>query len=121
MIQGVGTDLCSIERIAKALENERFLARIYTPAEQTRLEPLCPERRAERAAGLFAAKEAVAKALGTGFTGFGFADVEILADDLGQPVVSLHGGAARIAADARIHISISHDSGFAMAFAVVEK
>lgn len=120
MIQGVGTDLCRIERIARAMENPRFLARIYTPAERARLEILGPERRAERAAGLFAAKEAVAKALGTGFAGFGFADVEILADEKGKPVVSLHKGAAALAQNARIHLSISHDAGLAMAFAVIE-
>jgi holo-[acyl-carrier protein] synthase len=120
MIQGVGTDLCRIERIARAMENPRFAARIYTPAERARMENLGPERRAERAAGLFAAKEAVAKALGTGFSGFGFADVEILADGNGRPVVSLHGGAAALAPEAAIHLSITHDAGLAMAFAVIE-
>ena len=120
MIQGVGTDLCQIERIARAMESPRFAARIYTPAERARMENLGPERRAERAAGLFAAKEAVAKALGTGFSGFGFADVEILADGNGRPVVSLHGGAAELAGNASIHLSITHDAGLAMAFAVIE-
>ncbi len=120
MIQGVGTDLCQIERIARAMENPRFLERLYTPAERKRLETLCDERKRERAAGMFAAKEAVAKALGTGFTGFGFADVEILSDDKGKPVVRLHGGAAALVRDANVHLSISHDSGMAMAFAVIE-
>lgn len=120
MILGVGTDLCRIERIAKAMENPRFVQRLYTPAEQRRLENLCAERMHERAAGMFAAKEAVAKALGTGFTGFGFADVEILADEKGKPVVQLHGKAAELAPDAVIHLSISHDTGFALAFAVIE-
>ena len=120
MISGVGTDLCTIERIARALENPRFLERLYTPAECNRLEGLCDERRHERAAGMFAAKEAIAKALGTGFTGFGFADVEILSDEKGKPVVQLHGGAAELAKDANVHLSISHDSGMAIAFAVIE-
>lgn len=120
MILGVGTDLCAIERIAKALENPRFLQRIYTPAEQTRLDGLCAERRYERAAGMFAAKEAVSKALGTGFTGFGFADVEILSDAMGKPVVQLHGKAAELAGNANVHLSISHEGGMAIAFAVIE-
>ena len=120
MIQGVGTDLCQIERIACALENPRFIERIYTAAERKRLENLCPERRHERAAGIFAAKEAVAKALGTGFTGFSFADVEILADERGKPVVQLYRGAAQIASGAAIHLSISHDNGMALAFAIAE-
>lgn len=120
MIHGVGTDLCRIERIARALENPRFLERLYTSAERERLKNLCAERLAERAAGMFAAKEAVAKALGTGFVGFGFADVEILSDEKGKPVALLHGGAAEIADGAKVHLSISHDGGMAMAFAVIE-
>ena len=121
MIQGIGTDLCSIERIGRALENERFLLRIYTPAERERLARLGPERRIECAAGLFAAKEAIAKALGTGFTGFGFSDIEVLPDEKGRPVAALSNGAAAISDGASIHLSISHDGGFAMAFAVAER
>jgi len=120
MILGVGTDLCRIDRIARAIENPRFLQRLYTAAERARLDNLCAERKNERAAGMFAAKEAVAKALGTGFTGFGFADVEILSDERGKPVVHLLGGAADLAKDATIHLSISHDGGMALAFAVIE-
>lgn len=120
MIYGVGTDLCRIDRIARAMENPRFTGRVYTVAERARLENLCDERRAERAAGMFAAKEAVAKALGTGFSGFGFADIEILADERGKPVVQLHNGAAQILPGASIHLSISHDGGMAIAFAVIE-
>ena len=120
MIYGVGTDLCQIDRIARAMENPRFAGRIYTAAERKRLENLCAERRAERAAGMFAAKEAVAKALGTGFAGFGFSDIEILSDEKGKPVVHLHGGAAKIAPGAAVHLSVSHDAGMAIAFAVIE-
>ncbi len=122
MILGIGCDLCRVERIAAALQNERFAMRVYTDAERARLENLCPERRAERAAGLFAAKEAVAKALGTGFSGFGFADVEILARPGGAPQAILHGAArSRLPAGARAHVSISHDAGIAQAFAVIER
>ena len=120
MIAGVGTDLCSIGRIARAMENERFALRVFTPAERSRLDGLCTERVHERAAGMFAAKEAVAKALGTGFVGFGMADVEILADERGRPAVQLHGGAAALTGGARVHLSISHDGGMALAFAVLE-
>lgn len=120
MIYGVGTDLCRINRIARAMEKPRFLDRLYTAAERARLEGLCDERRHERAAGMFAAKEAVAKALGTGFVGFGFADIEILSDEKGKPAVILHGGAAELAKNATVHLSISHDGGMALAFAVIE-
>lgn len=120
MILGIGTDLCQIARIAKAIENPRFWQRIFTPAERERLDALCPERRAESAAGLFAAKESVAKALGTGFVGFGFSDIEILHDALGKPSIVLHGGAKLRAGNAALHLSISHDGGMAQAFAIAE-
>ena len=120
MILGVGTDICQISRIAKAIENPRFAARVFTDLEWRRLDDLCGERVAERAAGMFAAKEAVAKALGTGFRGFGMQDVEILADERGRPVAMLHNGAAARAGGGRVHISISHDGGMALAFAVWE-
>lgn len=120
MIYGVGTDLCRVDRIAKAMENPRFARRIYTPAELARLEGLCDSRRAERAAGMFAAKEAVAKALGTGFTGFGFSDIEILAEENGRPYAVLHNGAAQLTRNRIVHLSISHDGGMAIAFAVIE-
>lgn len=121
MIYGVGCDLCRVDRMARAMENPRFLQRVLTEAERARLEGLCPERRAERLAGMFAAKEAVAKALGEGFSGFGFADVEILADPSGRPRAGLRGGAlARLPENASVHLSVSHDGGLALAFAVVE-
>ena len=123
MIVGVGTDLCSIARIARALENERFALRVFTPAERARLDGLCPERVHERAAGMFAAKEAVAKALGTGFRGFTTRDISVEPDALGRPAVRLSGGALE-----RLHtlgaqsvmISITHTGGFAAAVAVIE-
>ena len=118
MILGVGTDLCQIDRIAAALENPRFMNRIFTLRERALMEGMCPERRAERAAGLFAAKEAVAKAIGTGFVGFGFADIEILPNELGRPVAALS-DAVPAPAGSRVHVSISHDGGMALAFAVL--
>lgn len=122
MIHGVGTDLCPIARMEKAMQNPRFARRICTGAEFERLDQLCPERQREHLAGLFAAKEAVAKALGTGFAGFGFANVEILPDASGKPCVALHGGAKALldGKSAAIHLSITHDGGLALAFAVIE-
>ncbi len=121
MIRGIGCDLADIARVARALENPRFLDRVYTPAEQDTLRGLCDKRRSERAAGLFAAKEAAAKALGTGFRGFGFADVEILPDAMGHPTVTLRGGAKALTLPSdRMHMTISHDGGMALAFAVWE-
>ena len=127
VILGVGIDLCAIERMAKAIERPRFLERVYTPAERARIEAAGEVRRGEIAAGLFAAKEAVAKALGTGFSGF-FADaVEITPDDLGRPVCALTGGALKRACALsggqpfRVWLSVTHEGGFAAVVAVLEK
>ena len=122
MIFGIGTDLCPVGRMEKAMENSRFAPRICTPRELERMEPMCAERRHEHLAGLFAAKEAVAKALGTGFAGFGFADIEVLPDAHGKPCVTLHGGAKALldGRNACIHLSVTHDGGMASAFAVIE-
>lgn len=119
MIVGIGSDLIDVERIERAIGRERFLERVYTEGERERIR----QRGPQTAAGLFAAKEAVAKALGSGFRGF-FADaIEITHDELDRPMCTLHGGALeRLSAigGARIHISISHAAGLAQAFAVIE-
>ena len=119
MILGVGTDICEIARIAKAMENPRFLERWFTQAEREYIS----SRGAASAAGIFAAKEAVAKALGTGFSGFGADKIEILRDECGKPFCVLHAGAksraAAIGAD-EVLISISHDGGMALAFALAQ-
>ena len=123
MILGLGNDLCAIERIGRAIEKRHFMERVYTPAELARLDAATDLRRPEIAAGLFAAKEAVAKALGTGFAGLGPWDIEIAADAAGRPLCRLSGGALeRLEAlgGKRMLISITHAGGFASAVAVLE-
>ena len=127
MILGIGIDLCQIDRMARAIETPRFLERVYTPAERARIESAGGVRRGEIAAGLFACKEAVAKALGTGFNGF-FADaIEIIPDDRGRPVCTLTGGALarakELAGDGgfRVWLTITHESGIAAAQAIIEQ
>ncbi len=120
MILGIGTDLIDIERIERAIARPRFLERVFTEGERERI----AARGADTAAGVFCAKEAVAKALGTGFRGFFTQDMEIGWDGLGRPIVLLHGGAkARLDAlgGTAVHISITHAAGFAQAFCVVER
>ena len=112
MILGTGIDLCAVGRIEKAIERPRFLERLYTEAERRRISAASGLRRGEIAAGLFAAKEAVAKALGTGFDGFGFADIEVTPDVAGRPSCALlngaHDRASRLAGGAyRVHVSIT--------------
>ena len=119
MIYGIGNDLTAISRITARLNDERFLHRVFTPEELLRKDDLCPERQAEHYAGLFAAKEAVAKALRTGFCGFGPLDISVQSDANGAPSASVS-QKVPLPAGARIHLSISHDGGFAAAFAIIE-
>lgn len=119
MILGIGCDLIDIARIEKAIQKEHFLSRIYTEKEREHIK----ERGADAAAGLFAAKEAAAKALGCGFDGFFTQQIEIVHDALGKPLCMLSGGAlARLEAlgGGSLYISISHAAGFAQAFCVIE-
>lgn len=122
MIIGIGTDIIEIERVAKAIEKtEGFFKRVYTEKEQESYRK--KNKKVETLAGLFSAKEAVSKALGTGFRGFSFLDIEILANELGKPEVTLYGGAKRLSEDLgikHIHVSISHSRSHATAFVIAE-
>lgn len=124
MIVGIGTDRIATARIATALERygERFIARVFTESEYAQANR--KNNIARRLAMLFAAKEAVAKALGTGFRqGVAPKHIETIHQASGKPEVRLHAGAARAAARlgvARVHVSLSDDAGVAVAFAVAE-
>jgi len=129
MILGLGTDLCNIERIEAALERhaERFLARSFT-AQEIALADKRPAMRAATLAKRWAAKEACAKALGTGIgRGFSMIDIEVTNDDLGAPALHLLKGAQeRLAAitpeghEATIHLSLSDDLPWASATVLIE-
>jgi holo-[acyl-carrier protein] synthase len=113
-----GIDLIEIERVQAGIERlgERFLNRFFTPAERT----LC-EDQAHRLAGRLAAKEAVAKAFGTGIGDVGWREIEILCDARGRPVLHLHGKAQLLAETMGLtqwDISLSHTKALATAFAV---
>ncbi len=121
MILGTGIDLCEIARMEKAVQAETFVRRVFTASE--RAYAAAHNARPEVYAGMYAAKEAVAKALGTGVSGFAMTDIEILHRESGAPSALLHGLAAALAGSASgalMHISISHDGGFAVAQAVWE-
>lgn len=113
-----GVDLIEISRIEEVVSRhgKHYLERIYTPAE---LE-LCGKR-AESLAGRFAAKEAVAKALGCGIGDVKWKEIEILGDEQNAPVLHLHGGAAQKADElglANWSVSLSHSQSHAIAVAV---
>jgi holo-[acyl-carrier protein] synthase len=102
MILGLGSDICDIRRIEAVLarHGERFLLRVFTPVERARAEARSERIRAGTYAKRFAAKEAAAKALGTGFSeGVFLRDLGVVNLPSGQPTLALTGGAAaRLAA-----------------------
>jgi len=113
-----GVDLIEIERVRRGLERygPRFTNRFFTTGEQAQ----CAGRAASLA-GRFAVKEAVGKALGTGIGDVAWKDIEILNDDHGRPVLTLHNAAARLAAEQGLRewaISLSHTGTHAIGLAV---
>jgi len=124
MIVGSGIDLAEIGRIQQSIDRygARFLNRIYTAAEQA----YCLRRRksAESFAARFAAKEAGAKALGTGISrGVNWLEIEVVREPGGRPKLQFHGRAAQIAARlgvAHAALSITHTVDLAMASVVLE-
>jgi len=128
VILGLGSDICDIRRIEKSLERfgERFTQRLFSEDERARAERR-PGQRAATYAKRFAAKEACAKALGTGFRrGVFFADLRVVNLASGQPTLDLHGAArARLKAmtpsgyEARIFLSLTDEYPYAFANVVI--
>ena len=128
MIIGLGSDIVDVRRIAKVIERhgERFLARIYTRDERAKAEQRA--NTVETYAKRFAAKEACAKALGTGLShGVFWRDMEVVNLPGGQPTLRLTGGAlARLqtlvpAGHApKVHVSLTDDPPIAQAFVIIE-
>src|SRR5881628_527041 len=113
----LGIDIIRVDRIRRSLERfgPRFTNRVLTLAEQRYV-----RERPETMAGRWAAKEAVSKVLGLGVRGIGWREIEIERLPTGQPAVRLHGRAARRAEQlqmARVAVSISHESDYAVAIA----
>ena len=123
-VVGIGVDAVEIVRVERALRRTPSLqARLYTEKERATCTTRCGDLRFGGLAARFAAKEAVAKALGTGIRGFSFRDVEVLNDPDGAPVVHLHAGAAALAERrgvGRIHLSLSTSTTLAVANVVLE-
>ncbi|HXF88621.1 MAG TPA: holo-ACP synthase [Xanthobacteraceae bacterium] len=127
MILGIGSDITDVRRIAKVIERhgDRFLDRIFTPAERKRAESR--KNRIETYAKRFAAKEACAKALGTGLRGgVWWRDMGVINLSSGRPTMQLTGGAlARLKAltpegfEARIDLTITDEGPMAQAFVII--
>ncbi len=129
MILGIGNDLCNIERIDKALTRwgDRFKSRVYTPVEIAKADSR--KLQAETYAKRFAAKEACAKALGTGVPNRGvhWTHMGVVNLPSGAPTMALTGGAAARLAEMvpegmepHIHLTITDDYPWAQAFVVIE-
>lgn len=118
-VVGVGVDMIELARVERALSRTPALAaRLYTERERAICTAECGRWQIGGLAARFAAKEAVAKAFGTGIRGFGFADVEVLPDTLGKPEAALHGRAAELAQRlgiATLHLSLSMTDELAVA------
>jgi len=129
MILGLGSDICDIRRIEKVLERhgERFLARVFTETERAKAERRQGTTRSGTYAKRFAAKEACAKALGTGFArGMFMSDLGVVNLPGGQPTLVLtNGAAARLAAltppgmTARVDLTMTDEYPYAYAQVII--
>ncbi len=124
MIFGIGTDIVAVARFQRFIDssNTAIIKRLFTPAERS-----CCEKRKDAAscfAARFAAKEAFLKALGSGLRdGLSWLDMEVSNNTLGKPELHLSGKAAELFQTnglTRVHLSLSHDGGNAIAMVVVE-
>jgi holo-[acyl-carrier protein] synthase len=114
----VGVDMIEVARIEEAMarHGERFFSRFFTEGERA----ACADV-AQRLAARFAAKEAVAKALGTGIGDIKWVEIEVVSDARGRPLVQLHGAALALAQQMGLQVwelSLSHTASHAIAFVV---
>lgn len=116
MIVGTGIDIVELTRIEEAINRSpRFSQRILSERELIYYQQLQSRRKVEFLAGRFAAKEAFAKAVGSGIGGdLSWQDIEILADNKGKPIV------VSKKTDGQIHLSISHSREYAIANVIIE-
>ncbi len=125
MIYGIGTDIVRVSRMQRNIETygTRFAARLLHPQEYA--EFLTQTRPAHFLAKRFAAKEAAAKALGTGFRdGVRFKDIYVAHDSYGKPILQFAGVAATLLVQHAVqawHLSLSDEEEYAVAFVVLDK
>ena len=122
MVHGIGVDICRISRMRSHTPDDAFALRFFSDAERLYLQQKNTSL-AQTMAGMYAAKEAFAKALGTGIRGFSLKEAEVLHDADGRPFYRITGKALALQHSRSIDevlLSISHDGGLAIAFAVAE-
>lgn len=119
MIVGIGTDLVEIERVKKACKKSVFFTRCFSVREQELIQD-----NMSRAAGNWAVKEAVGKSFGTGISGFGLNEIEVLRNHNGKPYVELTGSAKLLMDKLQIntiHVSITNTDTYALAYVISER
>lgn len=115
----IGIDLIEIKRVQQSIKNPRFITRVFSLEEQQLFETR--KWRAETVAANFAAKEAFAKALGTGVRGFSLNEVSVLRDEFGAPYLQLSGKAAEVAFGKTFSVSLTHTKELAQAIVLMEE
>ncbi len=119
MIIGIGTDIQTISDFEKKKDNESLLKKLFTETELSILE----KKSTKSYVGFFCAKEATAKALGTGFRNFMPTDIEILKDSNGKPFITLKNKALELSKTlniSNINVSISHSGFYCVDFVICE-
>jgi holo-[acyl-carrier-protein] synthase len=118
MIKGIGIDIVEIDRVRDAVEKsgKRFLNRVFTPREIAYCRRGKDGIKYPELAARFAAKEAYAKALGTGLTKLDWKEIEVLKDPRGKPLLSIKGKKSK-----KAHLSLSHSRDYAAAAVYVEE
>ena len=114
-----GVDITEICRIEEAMQNPRFLARWFSAEEQRDF--AARGNAPQTVAAHFSAKEAFAKAMGTGLRGLALEEIGITYDEMGAPAFALTGKAAEISIGWQFALSLSHDGGLAIAFVTAWK
>ena len=119
MIRGIGVDTATVSRIEKSMENPNFCQRVFAPQELAALQ--AHRRPAPHAAALWAAKEALGKALGEGLSAFALTEAAVLHDEKGAPYFVFTGALAEKTAGLTAHLSLTHEGDYACAFVVLEQ
>lgn len=124
MIYGIGVDCVQVDRVAHGMARPHFAERVFSEEERELINALSEKsekRGLETAGACFAAKEALLKAAGIGLGGFPLADIAALRRESGQPYYRLSGVAAKFCEERGLetHLSITHEAGLAVAFAML--
>lgn len=126
MIYGIGTDIAKVSRFERWLKNDALIERFF--GEDERFSGSCEKNTSagcQHYAARFAAKEAFAKALGTGFVGLTLRDFWVIKDEDGKPSFSFGEATRKLLSrrvgECAVHLSLSHEKEYATAFVVIEK